>query len=107
MGVENHLYNLLRWQASEAPLGDVLTIGRLSLHVPSTDIKKDFPASTIKGPYAESFLTALGARSVSSLDASTYEDPTFVGDLNKEIPHHPCPAISQKITTFNITNRIN
>lgn len=87
MGIDRHLYNLLRWQAAEASLGDVLTIGRMSLDVPIGDIKKDFPASTIQGPYAESLLTALGAHSVSSIDASAYEAPTFVGDLNREISH--------------------
>jgi hypothetical protein len=45
----------------------------------------DAIAALPKG-YAEPFLTALGAQSVDSMDASTYEQATVVHDLNLPVP---------------------
>jgi hypothetical protein len=87
MGIDPHLYHLLQWQAAKAPLGNVLTVGRLSLDVSLKVLDNDLPESNIYGPYAESLLTALGASSVTSMDTSAYESPTFIADLNRPIHH--------------------
>jgi hypothetical protein len=87
MGIDPHLYRLLLWQAAKSPLGDVLTVGRLNLDIPQNVLDKDLPELNVCGPFAESLLTALGANSVTSMDASAYESPSFIADLNKPIQH--------------------
>lgn len=40
------------------------------------------------GDFGEPIFECFGAKQVSSLDASDYEHPTYVGDLNFPCPHH-------------------
>jgi SAM-dependent methyltransferase len=77
-------------------LGDTITIGRLHVNVYPKKIaqvfkRNDIPYEKIlRNPpeFSEPCFEALGASSVSSLDASNYEGATFVHDLNQPLPEN-------------------
>src|SRR4051812_18127493 len=50
---------------------------------PVTDAEAE---QAIAEPYAETLLRLLGAKVTDSMDASEYEDPTIIHDLNQPIP---------------------
>lgn len=73
---------------------DCLQVGRQSMHINAKDLSGIFTSGGIaadaaaiaSSAYAEPFFAALGAKTVSSLDASSYEDATFIHDLNSPLP---------------------
>ena len=85
MGIDIHAFNFIKIQAACYPLGDVLTIGRHSLSLKPEKIEKYLNSVFESTGYCEPLLSALGAKSVSSLDCSDYEDATYVVDLNKTV----------------------
>lgn len=85
MGIDLHAFHLIKSQSAVRPLGDVLTIGRQELCVDVGYIEQVLGKSHQHGPYCESVFSALGADSVSSIDFSDYETPTYTGDLNVPI----------------------
>ncbi len=50
-------------------------------------IKKSRPTNGESDGYCDSFLNILGAQSIQSIDASTYEGATIIHDMNKPINH--------------------
>ena len=81
MAIEHHGFNLLRHLARKGPLGEVLTIGRQCVDVDVATLGAVLGSGFVPERYAEGLLTALGATSVDSLDASSYEGATVVADL--------------------------
>ena len=82
MAIERHGFNLLRHLARRGPLGEVLTIGRQCVDVDLATLRAVLGPEHPQERYAEALLTALGARSVDSLDASPYEGATCIADLS-------------------------
>ncbi len=86
MGIDLHAFHLIKSQSAVRPLGDVLTIGRQELCVDVGYIEQALGKSiSTVDAYCEPVLSALGADSVSSIDFSDYETPTYTGDLNVPI----------------------
>jgi hypothetical protein len=84
MGIDVHTFNFLRLQAQDAPLGDVLTIGRQSISLPPGFVEQHLGRGVEAADgYCEPLLRALNATSVASLDFSDYEKATYVADLNQ------------------------
>jgi len=97
MGLDlNAVRYLLRARKQGVDFGDVLMVGRLLLDVFPAKVaallqQHGLPCDPYLKPgtecrYAEPFFRCLGARSVSSMDASDYEGATFVHDLNQPVP---------------------
>ena len=83
MGIDLRAFHLIRSQAKVRPLGDVLTIGRQELCLDMGSIARALGKPIcIVDAYCEPLLSALGADSVSSIDFSDYETPTYTDDLN-------------------------
>ena len=81
MAIEHHGFNLLRHLARTGPLGEVITIGRQCVDVDAGALRAVLGADFVPDRYAEGLLTALGARTIDSLDASPYEGASVVADL--------------------------
>jgi SAM-dependent methyltransferase len=77
----------------------VLMFGRQNLFVPPAKLKLFFeqqgaPAADLMAalkngpqpPFAETIFQALGAKEISSLDASTYQNAEFIHDMNLPLP---------------------
>jgi SAM-dependent methyltransferase len=82
MGIETHAFNFIRIESAKQNLGSVLTIGRQSLDVSDQLLLSALGSTEAKGTFCEKALAALGATSVSSIDYSDYENPTYVADLS-------------------------
>lgn len=67
-------FHELAFLEREQPLGEVLTLGRQRLNIPSN-----------RGGYADDILRQFGATSIDALDYSDFEGATYTGDLNKPI----------------------
>lgn len=77
--------------SSSMGLGRVLTLGRQELHVNHAEVRwaklAQYQSSKIQGKFAEEcLLGAFGAEIVDSIDASNYQNATFIIDLNEDIP---------------------
>jgi hypothetical protein len=83
MGVNAHAFNFVMYQARQAPLGRMLTIGRQSLDVDQKLLIAKLGKRVEASPYCEPAFLALGAASVDSLDISDYENATIASDLGK------------------------
>ena len=99
MGLDiNAAQFLLAARQEGGELGEVLTIGRQDLNVYPAKLRQvlgrhGFPTDAfLPGAkdtgYAEPMFKALGAKKVSSLDASDFEGADFVHDLNQPLPEH-------------------
>ncbi len=97
MGLDITALSILAHAHSQAPLGDVLTIGRQNIHVQPKDLVEILrvPAADIgklKTPvspqfFADEIITSLlNAQTVSSLDNSDYQSSSIVHDLNIPVP---------------------
>jgi len=93
MGMD--LTALMAVRAISAPtgMGRVLTLGRQELHVSQSEARwadlTHYQTGQIQGRFAEECLTrAFGAEIVESVDASNYQDATFVYDLNEDLPRN-------------------
>ncbi|MBX9815536.1 MAG: hypothetical protein A4S12_11835 [Proteobacteria bacterium SG_bin5] len=84
MGIDRHAFHLIARLAREAPLGDVLTIGRQCVDFDARALGFTPPPGAA-ARYCEWLLLALGARSVASLDVSAYEGATHIADLGAPI----------------------
>lgn len=80
MGIDIHAFNFLKFcTRNNAPLGKTLTLGRQGNHVSWAD-----PETGLVDYYCEPMLKKqFKATSVMSVDASDYENATFIQDLNK------------------------
>jgi SAM-dependent methyltransferase len=99
MGVDLHTAKLLMLAKREGvEFSRTLTLGHQWLHVDLADLRSlqremdldlglDKRAEVLEHlPYADGLLKAMGADSVTSVDASAYEDATVIHDMNTEIP---------------------
>lgn len=85
MGMSFHEMEFLRYQFGKHPLDDVITLGRQNINV----VREKIDASLGEGLassqdlYIDNLLIErFGATTVSSVDASDYEDATYVADMN-------------------------
>jgi hypothetical protein len=96
MGLDiNTVQFLIAARKSGVQFGDVLTIGRQDLNVYPAKLQKLFQKHDLPGEefrpgiketgFGEPVFRALGAKSVRSLDASSFEDAEVVHDLNLPI----------------------
>ena len=95
MGLDiNAVQFLIDARRRGAEFGDVLTLGRQDLNVYPAKMAEvleshGFPAAAFKGDdkalYSEPCFQSLGARGVSSMDASGFEGAGFIHDLNEPI----------------------
>ncbi len=74
---------------------DTMTVGRQMVFVPpdaiasilsTIGIPSEQTSVIVEGQFAESLFTLLGARQVSSVDASNYERATHIHDFNQSLP---------------------
>lgn len=82
MGIDLHTFRFVSGLARQRPLGRVLTIGRQSVDF-DPGVAGPPPTDPVEASYCEWAFTALGARGVSSVDVSDYENATFVADLGE------------------------
>src|SRR5919199_152404 len=100
MGLDIHCLNLLRFgEKAGVDYSSLLTIGRPGFFVSEDELARFFRESgapprareswATKGDgFCEAFLKAVfGAQDVASLDASPYENATFIQDMN--LPWRP------------------
>lgn len=94
MGIDNSAARmiLLLKGTPGADFGDVLTFGHQRNYIGRSlkkQIGREFNASldSLNKPYADDFLTVVGARNLSTLDVSDYEGATVIHDLNIAIPN--------------------
>ena len=95
MGLDiNAVQFLIDARRRGAEFGDVLTLGRQDLNVYPAKMAEvleshGFPAAAFKGDdkalYSEPCFQSLGAKGVSSMDASGFEGAGFIHDLNEPI----------------------
>lgn len=99
MAVDTQAFRLLlSARCAGADFSRTLTFGRQSYFPKPSHARRAITASglsldadaltALSHSYAEPFLTALGAQSVDSMDASDYEHATIVHDLNRPVPEH-------------------
>jgi len=100
MGVSwHHVKALVSAHKAGVNFERTLTVGRLNLFISPGELQKLIASSPglperygeffAEYPtYAEPMFRLLGAREVSSIDASDYENATYVHDLNVPIPDH-------------------
>jgi SAM-dependent methyltransferase len=90
---------LLTARDAGASFDEVLTVGRQSLRVSSSEVRAALARHGIRvdarqaaallvdqNGYCEPFLKLLGARQVQSIDASSYEGASIVHDMNRLLP---------------------
>jgi SAM-dependent methyltransferase len=88
LGIDVHALNFLRFASREQPLGEVATIGRQALNVPPFVLKRHLHLEKLPdfGPFCEDLLYRhFRAISVESYDNSSYENATYVRNMNKEL----------------------
>ena len=96
MGLDiNAVQFLIAARKRGTDFGDVLMIGRQDLNVYPAKMRRVLTKAGLPGElfapdapdtgYAESVFKSLGARSIASLDASSFEGAEFVHDLNQPV----------------------
>lgn len=92
MGIDAHGVRFLEYAVrANGPLKSTLTLGRQRLDVSATDLR-NYLGTTASGEYHaakyvdELLVQEFGATSVASIDASGYEQATYVQDLNLDLP---------------------
>jgi hypothetical protein len=103
MGLDIAAINLLLCAKNAGvDFSDTLQIGRqhffgkmpaLARSLELAGLPIDAP-SLMQNKYSEEFFSAIGAKCISSLDASEYEKATYIHDLNRPIP----PQFSQRFS---------
>lgn len=99
MAVDTQAFRLLlSSRRAGVDFSQSLTFGRQSYFPKPSQVRRAIAASglaldaaalsTQSDGFAEPFLTALGAQTVDSMDASNYQQATFVHDLNHPVPEH-------------------
>jgi hypothetical protein len=98
MGVNWHLAKFLsEARAAGLELGNVATIGRLNFFTSRAKVREllrraevtpvaQAPENAAEWTYCEPYLSQIGAQSVESIDASSYESATIVADMNQPLP---------------------
>ena len=89
MGIDLTGLNFLRYAARFGALGDTICIGRQGIHIRPKQLHRIFgPVLDWNNePYGEKLLVNLfAANKVDSVDNSTYENTTFVHDMNLRMP---------------------
>jgi SAM-dependent methyltransferase len=96
MGIDAHGLRFLEYALrGGGPLRSTLTIGRQSLNVSETELQHYLGMPTSRERFRSTYVDELlvnefGATSVESVDASDYEQATYVRDLNLELePNFP------------------
>lgn len=93
MGIDIHCLRFLEYaRKMSGEMGSTLTIGHQGVHIPRRYLQRflgaSAPTSCFSGAYADDLLLeCFDATDVSSIDASDYEDATYIRDLN--IPLEP------------------
>jgi SAM-dependent methyltransferase len=89
MGIDVHTLNFLKYARKKGEFGNTITIGRQELHVNEIlinsilNIKQDY----VHQAYCEQMLIDyFGASNVDSIDNSSYENATYIHDMNKPLP---------------------
>ena len=90
MGINNHGFNLLHYASQHAPLGDVLTLGRLGFHVARRQeprLLRRVGSEYFDKRDAERVMRDFfGAAQIDSMDISDFEGATIRHDLNLPVP---------------------
>lgn len=90
MGIDAHGLNCLRYAKRFGGLGETVTAGRQSLPLSAEVLaaKAGFrDPGPERSPFGERLMMgAFGATSVESIDASDYEQATYIHDLNLPLP---------------------
>ncbi len=89
MGIEFNAVQFLRFAAKKAPLGNVATLGRLSLDISEGRLRAllPLPANYKHEQFADNFLRhQFAATSVESFDYSPYEGANHIVDMNQPLP---------------------
>lgn len=89
MGIEFNAVQFLRYATKKSPLGNVATLGRLSLDIPEARLLKllPLPANYKHEQFADNFLrNQFAAKSVESFDNSPYEGANHIADMNQPLP---------------------
>ena len=90
MGIDAHGLNCLRYARRFGGLGETVTAGRQSLllDADALEAKTGFrDPGPERSPFAERLMMdAFGASSVESIDASDYEQATYIHDMNLPLP---------------------
>ncbi len=90
MGIDAHVLRLLQYAASRESFKATATIGRQNVHVSDSVLQETLrlPPNKHYGPFCEELLVdSFGATSVTSFDASDYEQASVVHDFNKPLDH--------------------
>lgn len=101
MGIEYDVAEvLIRLRSQGAPFDSVLTLGRQNYIGTAKGTRALFakyglpctwvPPNPYPQNYVEGLLTALGARTIDSLDMAAAEKPTILHDLNEPVPKELC-----------------
>jgi hypothetical protein len=100
MGIDVHGLNFLRYCKMKKDFGRILTVGRQHIHIRNIEkIQKILQDGLLNIDlyFCEELLERyFGAKSISSIDASDREKPTFVHDLNESIP----PTLEDQFDTL-------
>jgi hypothetical protein len=89
LGIEFNAVQFLRYATKKAPLGNVATLGRLSLDIPEGRLRAllPLPANYKHEQCADNFLrNQFAARSVESFDNSPFEGANHIVDMNQPLP---------------------
>jgi hypothetical protein len=89
MGIDFHALNFLRYAKSKKGFGDTLTIGRQELHVNAVKLRGVLKLAPDYKQHAyceELLLGYFGSTSVDSIDNSSYENATYIHDMNAPLP---------------------
>jgi hypothetical protein len=88
MGIDIHALKFLNMVKLKKALGDSVTIGRQGLHLSESTLRKYLKNKKYKKmPYCEELLLEFfSANSVVSIDNSSYEQATFIHDMNEALP---------------------
>jgi hypothetical protein len=98
MGVDRTALRALFYaKACGADYSKTMTLGRQSIHIPPEDARPFFRkfkmaasageiSNIFKSKYAESLFEYLGAKTIDSIDARSYQGVSIVHDMNNPIP---------------------
>lgn len=89
MGIDIPALDLLRYANTFGDFRDTVTIGRQNLNVAERNLRNIIPLKVgyKHDLYCESLLKSyFGSTTVESIDASNYENATFIHDMNKALP---------------------
>lgn len=99
MGIDEVVFELIQHAALKykPKLGRVLTLGRQGIHIPLWSLQRlnvtpglVLDSTVVETGFCEPLLMRLGAERVDSLDTSSYENATYIHDMNFPLPPELC-----------------